>query len=119
MQFTSLFLTAVRTQMEMKPTALCQVTPVDWLKAISQIRYRQVRYKQAWSLLGLLMTPVAVAAAALAAWRFGVDARWTSAFFIGSGFLSHWQVWCAFAISAEASAYVLRPVSPRWVRTAS
>jgi|SRR5271169_6287689 len=59
-------------------------------------------------LLGLLLTPVAVAAGALAAWRFGVDAGWTSAFFIAGGFLSHWQVWCAFAISAEVCAWSLR-----------
>jgi len=59
-------------------------------------------------LLGLLLTPVAVAAGALAAWRLGVDAGWTSAFFIPVGFLSHWQVWCAFAISAEVCAWSLR-----------
>ena len=60
------------------------------------------------SLLGLLLTPVAAVAAALAAWRFGVDTGWTSRFFIAGGFLSHWQVWCAFAISAEVGAYILR-----------
>ena len=60
------------------------------------------------TLLGLLLTPVAVAAGALAAWRFGVDAGWTSRFFIAGGFLSHWQVWCAFAISAEVCAWTLR-----------
>jgi hypothetical protein len=37
-----------------------------------------------------------------------VDAGWTSAFFIAVGFLSHWQVWCAFAISAEVCAWSLR-----------
>ena len=57
------------------------------------------------TLLGLLLTPVAAGAGALAAWRFGVDAGWTSAFFIADGFLSHWQVWGAFAISA-ANAFV-------------
>jgi hypothetical protein len=60
------------------------------------------------TLLGLLLTPLAVAAGALAAWRFGVDAGWTSAFFIAGGFLSHWQVWCAFAISAKVCAWSLR-----------
>ncbi len=60
------------------------------------------------ALLGLLLTPVAVAAGALAAWRFGVDAGWTRTFFIAGGFLSHWQVWCAFAISAEVGAWSLR-----------
>jgi hypothetical protein len=60
------------------------------------------------TLLGLLLTPVAAAAVALAAWRFGVDAGWTGSFFIAGGFLSHWQVWCAFAISAEACACSFR-----------
>jgi hypothetical protein len=94
--------------MEMTMTALCQVMPIHWLEAISQIKYRQARYSQAWSLLGLLLTPVAVTAGALAAWRFGVDTGWTGRFFIASGFLCHWQVWCAFAISAEGCAYILK-----------
>ena len=59
------------------------------------------------SLLGLLLTPVAVGAGALAAWRFGVDAGWTRNFFISDGLLSHWQVWCAFALTAQACAYSL------------
>jgi hypothetical protein len=67
----------------------------------------QMQYRQASSLVGLLLTPVAVSAGALAAWRFGVDAGWTRTFFIAGGFLSHWQVWCVFAISAEACAYSL------------
>jgi hypothetical protein len=77
--------------------------PVDWLEAISLMRYRQ-----AWSLLELLLAPIAAMAGALAAWRFGVDSGWTSAFFIPVGFLSHWQVWGAFAVSAEVCAYTLR-----------
>ncbi len=60
------------------------------------------------SLMGLLLTPVAAMAAALAAWRFGVDTGWTGRFFIAAGFLSHWQVWCAFAVSAEVCAWNLR-----------
>ena len=65
------------------------------------------RYRPAWSLLGLLLTPVAVAAGALAAWRFGVDVGFTRTFFIADGLLSHWQVWSAFAISAQIGAYSL------------
>jgi hypothetical protein len=70
------------------------------------------------SLVGLLLTPVAAVAAALAAWRFGVDAGWTSSFFIAAGFLSHWQVWCAVAISAEVCAYCLRRGAPSRLRAA-
>lgn len=71
------------------------------------------------SLLGLLLTPVAVAAGALAAWRFGMDTGWTSTFFIAHGFFSHWQVWCAFAISAEVCACLLSHPSRRGVRVVS
>ena len=71
------------------------------------------------TLLGLLLTPVAAGAGALAAWRFGVDAGWTRAFFITGGVLSHWQVWCAFARSAEAGAYMLIRTNPRRMRATS
>jgi hypothetical protein len=59
---------------------------------------------RACSLVGLLLTPVAVAAGALAAWRFGVDVGLTRTFFIPTGLLSHWQVWGAFALTAQACA---------------
>ncbi len=60
-------------------------------------------------LVGLLLSPVAAVAGALAAWRFGVEAGWTNTFFIAHGLLSHWQVWCAFAISLQICAYSLSP----------
>ena len=82
--------------------------PLHWFGAVSQVPYRQ-----AWSLLGLLLTPVAVAVGALSAWRFGADAGWTTTFFVASGLLSHWQVWCVFAIALEACAYSLRRAAPR------
>jgi hypothetical protein len=59
------------------------------------------------ALLGLLLTPVAATAGAVAAWRFGADAGWTGSFFIADGFLSHWQVWFAIAIIVESCAYSL------------
>jgi len=75
------------------------------------------------SLLGLLLTPVAVGAGALAAWRFGADAGWIRKFFISEGLLSHWQVWCALAMSMEICAYGLsrgaakrEPASPALAR---
>jgi hypothetical protein len=60
-------------------------------------------------LVGLLLTPVAATAGALAAWRFGAEAGWTNTFFIATGFLSHWQVWCAFAIGLQICACGLNP----------
>jgi len=68
-----------------------------------------VGFRRALPLAGLLLTPVAVIAAALAAWRFGADAGWTNTFFDANGFLSHWQVWCAFAISVQVCAWSLGP----------
>jgi hypothetical protein len=90
--------------MEMRMTALSQTAP-DWPEDIAKALFRPVG-----SLLGLLLTPVAVAAGALGAWRFGADAGWTNTFFIAGGFLSHWQVWCTFAIGAQACAYSLNRV---------
>src|SRR5512144_207146 len=52
-------------------------------------------------LLRYLITPIAVAAYTLAAWRMGSDLNWTGEFFIESGFLSHWQVWLAVAIGVH------------------
>jgi hypothetical protein len=60
------------------------------------------------ALIGLLLPPIAAAAGALAASRFGVDAGWTGRFSIGAGVLSHCQVWGAFAASAEIWAWRLR-----------
>jgi hypothetical protein len=88
-------------------TAAVRLVPISEAEISNGLEAAQVYYRQAWSLLGLLLTPVAVAAGALAAWRFGVDAGWTRAFFIAGGWLSHWQVWCAFAIAAEVCAYSL------------
>src|SRR5579864_6783275 len=100
--------------MEMTIAALRQTAP-DWREAIVQVRFRP-----ALSLLGLLLTPVAVVAGGLGAWRFGADAGWTNTFFIADGFLSHWQIWCAFAISAQACALSLnRGVADREPRMAA
>jgi hypothetical protein len=60
---------------------------------------------------GLLLTLLAVLAAAMGAWRLGVDPGWTSAFFIASGLLSRYQLWFAVAIGAQTSAFILN----RWV----
>jgi len=88
--------------MEMRLAAVWQMAP-DWTEAIAQVRFRP-----ALSLLGLLLTPVAVVAGGIGAWRFGADAGWTNTFFIADGVLSHWQVWFAFAIGLQACAQTLK-----------
>ncbi|HLJ48159.1 MAG TPA: hypothetical protein VKU01_19225 [Bryobacteraceae bacterium] len=55
-----------------------------------------------------MLTPVAVLAAALGAWRFGADLGWTSHFVITSGLLSHWQAWFAVAIAMHTTARNLK-----------
>jgi hypothetical protein len=42
-----------------------------------------------------LLTPAALAAFVLGFWRIAADLRWTGAFAIENGPLSHWQVWVA------------------------
>jgi|SRR5579872_1823603 len=63
------------------------------------------------SMAGLVLTPVAMLAAVFAAWRLGADPGWASPFFISSGLFSHYQLWFAAAIAAQASAFKLN----RWV----
>lgn len=56
------------------------------------------------SMLGAILTPLAVLAGALGVWRLAADPGWTSHFFIASGLLSHCQVWFTVAIVARASS---------------
>ena len=57
--------------------------------------------------LALLMTPVALTAYVLAAWRLGADMSWFSEFFIQKGLMSRWQVWLALAAAAQMTAHRL------------
>lgn len=58
----------------------------------------------------MILTPIAVVAATLGAWRFCTDLGWTNSFFIPDGLLSRYQVWFAAAIGAKVSALILN----RW-----
>jgi hypothetical protein len=58
-------------------------------------------------LAGLVLSPLAVIAALMGAWRLGSDAGWTSDFFIAGGLLSRYQLWFAIAIGAQASVLIL------------
>lgn len=62
------------------------------------------------SILEVVLTPVAVLAAALGAWRLSADPGWTSTFFIAGGLLSRYQLWFAVAMAAQMSALFLN----RW-----
>jgi hypothetical protein len=80
--------------------------------------FSEARLGRPWSLAGLLLTPIAAGAGALAAWRFGADAGWTNTFFVAHGFLSHWQVWCGLAISMQVCARSLGRMSAASNRSA-
>jgi len=60
-----------------------------------------------------LLSPVAVIAALMACWRFGVDAGWTDSFAVTDGLFSHWQVWLALAIGIQWTAVRLERLLKR------
>ena len=57
--------------------------------------------------LAYLMTPVALGADVLAAWRVAADMGWVGEFFISSGLLSRWQVWLALGVAMHVAAHNL------------
>jgi hypothetical protein len=63
------------------------------------------------SMLGFLLSPAAVLAGALGAWRLGADQDWASRFLIADGLLSRYQLWFAVAIGMQTSASIIN----RWV----
>ena len=88
-----------------KLTTRCQ-------SALRRIIFRtSAQIVPAVSMSGLVLTLMAVLAAALGAWRLGVDPGWTGPFFVAGGWLSRYQLWFAFAIGAQTSAFILN----RWV----
>ena len=54
-----------------------------------------------------LLTPGAVMAAALGAWRLAADLKLTGAFAISDGLFSHWQVWMVAAALLQLCSRVL------------
>lgn len=58
-------------------------------------------------LLSALMTPVALMAWALGAWRLAADMGWASGFAIGEGPFSRWQVWMALAVAIQFASFAL------------
>ena len=63
------------------------------------------------SLPPLILTPIAVLAAVLGAWRFGAAPGWTNDFSIAGSLLWRYQVLFGVAIDAENSGFFLN----RWV----
>lgn len=71
---------------------------------------RAVLFVASVSMLGFLLSPVAVLAGALGAWRLGAEQGWTSQFLIADGLLSRHQLWFAVAIGLQTSASIIN----RW-----
>ena len=57
--------------------------------------------------LGAIMTPAALMALVLAAWRIAADLNWTKSFAIPSGPFSHWQVWLGASALLQLGSRVL------------
>jgi len=64
--------------------------------------------QEAVRLVLAFLTPAAVIAGVLGAWRLSSDLGWTDEFFISKGLLSHWQVWFALAGLLQSAAVSLR-----------
>jgi DMSO/TMAO reductase YedYZ heme-binding membrane subunit len=54
-----------------------------------------------------LLTPAAVVAAVIAAWRIGSDIGLTGQFAFTDGVFSHWQIWIAIAAVLQFAASLL------------
>lgn len=54
-----------------------------------------------------LLTMLAIGCGSLGLWRVGTDLEWTEEFFIGNGFLSHWQVWIGAAVAMQYTSWWL------------
>jgi len=54
-----------------------------------------------------LLTPAALTASVLAAWRIAADLNFAGRFAIPSGFFSHWQVWLGGAVGLQLCSRVL------------
>ncbi len=90
---------------------------LDWGVPSRNLAWPSLRathsFSAALSILAALLTPAAVLAGALGAWRIGADPGWTTGFFITNGLLSHWQAWFALAVGVQVSARRLS----KWLET--
>jgi len=56
---------------------------------------------------GILLTPAALIASVLAAWRVAADLNFANTFAIPSGPFSHWQVWLGAAVGLQLCSRML------------
>ena len=72
-----------------------------------QSTVKAIPYQELARMTPTLLSPLAVIAALMACWRFGVDTGWTDSFVVADGLMSHWQVWLALAIGIQWLAHRL------------
>ncbi len=58
-------------------------------------------------LVAAFLTPAALSFGILGFWRLGADLGVFGEFFLEDGTFSHWQVWCALALGAQAGSIAL------------
>lgn len=69
---------------------------------------RAVRPNQRLALAAAaLLSPAALVASVLAAWRIAADLNFAATFAIPSGLFSHWQVWLGAAAALQLCSRVL------------
>ena len=79
-------------------------------------RGRGKNRRLAWA-AGALLTPAAVMAFALAAWRLSADMGFAREFVFSQGLLSHWQVWMGAVALIEFCAWLLNRYGERFRET--
>ena len=68
---------------------------------------RTERGRQTALAAAALLSPAALMASVLAAWRIAADLRFTNSFAIPTGLFSHWQVWLAAAVLLQLCSRML------------
>src|ERR1700738_2401724 len=72
-----------------------------------RVKSRGLSFWRYFTGLVTLLTPVSLAAFALAAWRLASDIGWAGAFAIETGIFSHWLVWAAIGLMTQFVASTL------------
>ena len=80
---------------------------------LQQATVRVLPYQDLIRMTPMLLSPVAVLAALMAAWRYGVDAGWTDSFAVTDGLFSHWQVWLGLAVAIQWASHRLDGLAKR------
>lgn len=108
-------MSAVRTEQMRQPSlsrtaSEIAVSASDAAVRLHTLLVRAARLPQEAAVaVASLLSPTAVIALVLGAWRLGADLGWTGLFVISSGLFSHWQVWIALAMVLQALAvFILR-----------